>query len=59
MKWNWQQADWPHLSNAPAKTHASGQRLLLDAGLLFGACKHLGNEAKRQLTVELISNKAL
>lgn len=59
MKWNWQQADWPHFSYDPAKTNASEQRLLLDAGLLFGACKHLGDEDKRQLTVELISNEAL
>ena len=35
------------------------KRLLLSAGPLFGAFKHLNDEDKRQLTVELISNEAL
>jgi Fic family protein len=59
MKWNWQQANWPHFSYDPAKIDESEKRLLLGAGLLFGAFKHLGDEDKRQLTVELISNEAL
>jgi len=37
----------------------SEKRLLLGTGLLFGAFKHLGEDDKRQLTVELISNEAL
>lgn len=32
---------------------------MLGAGLLFGAFKHLNEEDKRQLTIELISNEAL
>jgi len=59
MKWNWQQADWPHFSYDPAKIEESEKQLLLGAGLLFGAFKHLGDEDKRQLTIELISNEAL
>jgi Fic family protein len=59
MKWNWQQVDWPHFSYEPAKIDESEKRLLLGAGLLFGAFKHLGDEDKRQLIVELISNEAL
>ena len=59
MKWNWQQADWPHFSYDPAKIEEREKRLLLGAGLLFGAFKHLGDEDKRQLTIELISNEAL
>jgi len=35
------------------------KQLLLGAGLLFGAFKHLNEEDKRQLTIELISNEAL
>jgi hypothetical protein len=59
MKWNWQQTDWPHFSYDPAKIEEGEKRLLLGAGLLFGAFKHLGDEDKRQLTIELISNEAL
>lgn len=59
MKWNWQQADWPHFSYNPAKIDASEKRLLLGAGLVFGAFKHLRDEDQRQLTIELISNEAL
>ena len=59
MKWNWQQANLLHFSYDPAKIDESEKRLLRGAGLLFGAFKHLGDEDKRQLTVELISNEAL
>lgn len=59
MKWNWQQTDWPYFSYDRAKIEDSEKRLLLGAGLLFGAFKHLGDEDKRQLTIELISNEAL
>jgi hypothetical protein len=34
-------------------------RLLLGTGLLFGAFKYIGEEDKRLLTIELISNEAL
>ncbi len=59
MKWNWQQADWPHFSYDHATFDESEKRLLLGAGLLFGAFKHLDDDDKRQLTIELMSNEAL
>jgi len=59
MKWNWQQADWPNFSFDPSRIDAFEKRLMLGAGLLFGAFKHLDDEDKRQLTIELISNEAL
>jgi Fic family protein len=59
MKWNWQQADWPNFNYDHAKFDESEKRLLLGAGLLFGAFKHLDDDDKRQLTIELISNEAL
>jgi Fic family protein len=59
MIWNWQQPDWPDFSYDPSRIEGSEKRLLLDAGLLFGAFRHLGEDDKRQLTIELISNEAL
>lgn len=59
MKWNWQQLDWPYFSYDKSRIDEFERRLLLGAGLLFGAFKHLDEENKRQLTIELISNEAL
>ena len=59
MTWNWQQTDWSDFSYDKSKIDVSEKQLLLGAGLLFGAFKHLGDEDKRQFTIELISNEAL
>jgi Fic family protein len=59
MVWNWQQADWPNFTYDTSRLDALEARLLLGAGFLFGAFKHLGEEDKSQLTIELISNEAL
>jgi Fic family protein len=59
MMWNWQQPDWPDFSSGKSRTDDFEKRLLLGAGLLFGVFKHLNEEDKQQLTIELISNEAL
>jgi Fic family protein len=59
MTWNWQQPDWPCFSYDKAPLDDFEKQLLLGAGFMFGAFKHLNEEDKRQLTVELISNEAL
>lgn len=59
MTWNWQQASWPEFTYDKNRLDQLEARLLLGSGLLFGAYKHLGEEDKSQLTVELISNEAL
>jgi Fic family protein len=59
MIWNWQQPDWPQFSYKELSLVSYDNKLLLGAGLLFGAFKHLDDEAKSQLTIELISNEAL
>ncbi|WP_374088440.1 Fic family protein [Methylomicrobium lacus] len=59
MTWNWQQPDWPDFSYDKSRIQESEKHLLLGAGLRFGAFKHLDEEDKQQLTVELISNEAL
>ncbi len=59
MVWNWQQPDWPHFSYEATALGGYDNRLLLGAGLLFGAFKHLDEDEKSQLTIELISNEAL
>lgn len=57
--WNWQQPDWPNFSYDQASIDRFEKQLLLGAGFAFGAFKHLSEQDKQQLTVELISNEAL
>jgi Fic family protein len=59
MTWNWQQPDWPNFSYDKSLLDDFEKQLLLGAGFAFGAFKHLNEEDKQQLTVELISNEAL
>jgi Fic family protein len=59
MTWNWQQPDWPNFSYDKFPIDDFEKQLLLGAGILFGACKHLNEQDKQQLTIELISNEAL
>ena len=59
MMWNWQQPDWPDFSCDKSRIDDFEKQLLLGAGLLFGAFKHLDEEDKQYLTIELISNEAL
>lgn len=59
MVWNWQQPDWPHFRYEKLPLVGYDNRLLLGAGLLFGAFKHLADVEKNHLTIELISNEAL
>jgi Fic family protein len=59
MKWNWQKPEWPHFSYQTSQIDAYEKRLMFNTGLSFGALKHVSEDDKRLLTVELISNEAL
>ena len=59
MTWNWQLADWPNFSYEKAPLARVETQFLYAAGALFGAFKHLGEQERNQLTIEIISNEAL
>ncbi|RLT39745.1 MAG: DUF4172 domain-containing protein, partial [Chloroflexi bacterium] len=59
MGWNWQKPDWPDFSYDRAQLDVMEARFLYNAGVLFGAFKHLTDGETSQLTVELIGNEAL
>jgi len=59
MKWNWQQKDWPHFRYDSKDLKSLEEQFLHRSGLLFGAYKHISDEEKTSLTVDLISNEAL
>jgi Fic family protein len=59
MKWNWQQKDWPDFRYDTKALKGFEEQFLHRSGLLFGAYKHISDEEKADLTVDLISNEAL
>ena len=59
MKWNWQQKDWPDFRYDTRALTGIEEQFLHRSGLLFGAYKHISDEEKANLTVDLISNEAL
>jgi len=59
MTWNWQRADWPHFRYKLAALAQLENRFLREAGELCGAVKHLVQEEKQALTVDLIGDEAL
>lgn len=57
--WNWQQKDWPHFRYDKAKLEAAEAEFLRGSGLLLGALRHVGEEDKQLLAVDMMSNEAL
>ena len=57
--WNWQRAEWPNFTYNPEQLQSLEEQLKHESGIFLGAFKHLGEEDKKLLTVELISNEAL
>lgn len=59
IKWNWQQSDWPEFSyNSEALSHLEA-KFLRDSGVFLGAYKHIREDEKISLTIELISDEAI
>ncbi|MBC8285635.1 MAG: Fic family protein [Nitrospinae bacterium] len=59
MKWNWQQKDWPKFSYEPAELKKLEEHFLRQSGLLFGVTRHIVENEKQQLIIDLICDEAL
>lgn len=59
MRWNWQQADWPSFSYDNAKLEELETQFLKQSGVVVGALKHIGQNAKNDLIIDLISTEAV
>ena len=59
MIWNWQQTDWPHFTYDRKALDGLEAQFLRLAGESLGAFKHVSEEDKNRLKVELISEEAL
>jgi len=58
-KWNWQQNDWPNFSYDKQKLKSLENQFIYDSGVLLGAYKHINDDEKTALTIEMISDEAL
>ena len=59
MKWNWQQPDWPDFKWDRSQISIAEEQFLLGAGVAIGAVKHLGEDDRNQLLVEIMSGEAV
>lgn len=56
--WNWQQEDWPQFRYDSTKLDALEAEFLRQSGEVIGAIKHVSDDDRQQLTVELMGNEA-
>jgi len=59
QSWNWQQDDWPEFRYDASKLAALEAEFLHQSGVFAGAVRHVGDEDKQQLAIEIISDEAL
>lgn len=59
MDWNWQQIDWPNFTYEASSLEAFEAAFLKQSGVIIGTFRHLGQEDKDRLKVDLISTEAL
>jgi Fic family protein len=59
MEWNWQRPDWPAFSYDAAALEPLEKQFLLHSGELIGAFRHVGDDDRYMLKIELISDEAL
>ena len=59
MKWNWQQPDWPQFRWESAPLAALEAQFLQQAGILIGSVKHLADDDRAAITIDIMTGEAL
>lgn len=59
MKWNWQQIDWPNFTYRTKTLETLEKQFLQESGVVIGAFKHLREDDKNTLKIDLLSTEAL
>lgn len=59
MRWNWQHPDWPRFAWQVTRLALAEERFLLSGGLLHGVVRHLGDEDRDHLIVDVMSDEAV
>jgi Fic family protein len=58
-KWNWQQKDWPQFGYDSKSLEELEASFLRQSGVLMGVSRHLSDNDKTDLTVDMMSDEAL
>ncbi|NTF59645.1 Fic family protein [Rhizobium rhizogenes] len=59
MKWNWTQRGWPQFTYDAAALEPLERRFLLSSGEVIGAVRHISDEERNLLRIELLSDEAV
>lgn len=59
MEWNWTKAEWPHFTYDAAALKALERRFLLASGEVIGAVRHITDNERDMLRIELLSDEAV
>ena len=59
MMWNWQKPAWPRFQWDQRALSEREGRFLREAGVVVGALKHVGEDQRSNLVIELISTEAV
>lgn len=57
-RWNWQQEDWADFAYDASLLEEAESQFLLNAGISFGISKHVSEQEKQDIVINLISNEA-
>lgn len=59
MDWNWTLADWPHFIFDKAALEPLERRFLIASGEVIGAVRHITDDERDMLRIELLSDEAV
>lgn len=59
MEWNWTKAEWPHFTYDAAALEALERRFLVASGEVIGAFRHITDDERDMLRIELLSDEAV
>ena len=59
MVWNWTQHGWPHFAYNPVALEPLERRFLLLTGEVIGAVRHVSDDERDLLRIELLSDEAV
>lgn len=59
MKWNWQLPDWPHFRYPPEQLAEREAAFLRQSGVVVGTVKHLPDDERLSMVIELVGTEAL
>lgn len=59
MMWNWQQSDWPEFRWERAALTELEARFLQQSGILIGSVKHLAEDDRATITIDIMAGEAV